>query len=339
MNVQFCTLFTLSPAHGFYTGPSRDFAYGRPADTAALLRNGRLLARELEGTLHVLFEADGDENPLRPIAGSTLRIGMQLLNPNFANFTALPAGFPARRLRYTNQADATVLAPADAVALVPETFAHTLGGAARPVTVALRTEGGTVLGEDTVAADDGRTALSYELPGVPPGALEVEETYPGDVTARTALYLDPELRRRDAAVVVEVTVDAGFYADPPELTVPFAPRMDVLSYYVVAGGHSAQDLDLLSVTDEGAGLDGRDPVAFTKVAGNTLAQPDLEAWMLAPGHENEVLCFRSTAPVARRERGRRRIQLARNGDVLMANLPQPGVERAQADLILHLSKP
>jgi hypothetical protein len=25
--------------------------------------------------------------------------------------------------------------------------------------------------------------------------------------------------------------------------------------------------------------------------------------------------------------------------VLMANLPQPGVERAKADLIIHLSKP
>lgn len=340
MNVQFCTLFTLRPAHGFYAGPCRDFAYVMPAETAALLRNGKLLARELEGTLHVLFEADADENPLKPVSGSTLRIGMQLLNPNFGNFTALPAGFPARRLRYTNQADPGLLAQADSVAFVPETLSHAITDAARPATVVLRTEAGTVLREDEVTADDGRTDLSYALAGVPPGALEVEETFPGDVTALTALYLDPELRQRDAAVVVEVTVDAGFYDAPPELTVPFTPRADVLSYYVVAGGYAPLDRDLLSVTDEGADLDGRDPVAFTRLAWDALDGPgDLDPELLAPGHTEEVLCFRSAAPLPRRERGRRRIQLAKNGEVLMANLPQPGVERAQADLILHLSKP
>jgi hypothetical protein len=51
------------------------------------------------------------------------------------------------------------------------------------------------------------------------------------------------------------------------------------------------------------------------------------------------LLFRSQAPVARRQRGRRKIQLNRNGEVLIEHLPQPGAERATADLIVHLSKP
>jgi hypothetical protein len=338
MNVQFLTLFTLRAVHGFYDGPCRDFGFLVPAETAALLRNGKLLARELDGTLHVLFEASADGDPLRPLPGATLRMGMQLLNPYFGNFTVLPAGFPARRLRYTNAADPGELAPADDFAFVPDTFAHALADDARPATVTLRDGAGTVVREDALGEDDETAALSYDLRGAPTGPLEVEEEYPGPVTETTALYLDPELRGRDAAVVVEVTVHPDFYADAPAFTVPFDARQEVLSYYVVAGGYLPGDLATLTVTDEGAALDGRPPVTFVKTDGEDLVEPDLTASLLAPGGEPVVL-FRSAAELPRRERGRRRIQLSKNGDVLMANLPQPGVERAQADLILHLSKP
>lgn len=338
MNVQFLPLFTLRAAHAFYEGPCRDFAFVLPAETAALLRNGRLLARDLDGTLHVLFEADANGDPRVPIDGATLRIGMQLLNPHFGNFTALPAGFPARRLRYTNGADPETLAAQDHFAFVPDTFSHTLGDEGRPATVTLRDGAGTTLRQDALGEDDETTDLSYDLRGVPTGALELEEAYPGPVTEATALYLDPELRQRDAAVVVEVTVDAGFYAVPPALEVPFAAREEVLSYYVVAHRYAEAELATVTVSDVGAAGDGRPPVTFTKIAWDDLAESDLDPSLLAPGEEEQVLLFRSSAQVPRRERGRRRIQLSKNGDVLMANLPQPGVERAQADLILHLSK-
>lgn len=336
MNVQFLPLFTLRVAHGFYTGACRDFAVAVPADTAAALRSGRLLAREVEGVLHVLFEADGDGNPRVPIPGATLRFGLQLLNPYFANFTVVPPGFPALRLRYTNGADPEVLDREDDVRFVAETFSHALGEEDRPATVTLRDAAGTTVREDEVTAEDGRTAVSYDLRGRPAGALEVEEAYPGPGTATTALYLDPELRQRDAAVIVEITVDEGFYAAAPAFQVDFDARADVLTYYVVVDGYTPDELDSIAVSDQGAALDERDPVTFDRI--ETLAEDDLPASLLASANEQIVL-FRSAAGLPRRERGRRRIQLAKNGDVLMANLPQPGVERAQADLIIHLSKP
>ena len=42
--------------------------------------------------------------------------------------------------------------------------------------------------------------------------------------------------------------------------------------------------------------------------------------------------------MARREKARKRIQLARNTDVIVAQLPQPGPAAATADLVIHLSK-
>jgi hypothetical protein len=338
MNVQFLPLFTLQVAHAYYTGVCRDFALIVPAQTGALMRNGRLLAREVEGVLHILFEADPNGAPRVPIAGASLRLGLQLTNAYFGNVTQLPAGFPAQRLRYTNAADPQALAPAPGFSFVGDTFSHTLTQAGRPVTVTLRDAGGAAVQTDTVTAEDGRTGLSYDLRGRPTGPLTVEEVFPGDVQVDTALYLDAELRQRDAAAVVEITVDEGFYGDPPAFQLAFQAKEEVLSYYVVVNGYTANEFNGLAVADAGFAAESRPQIVFDKIESAGFTAADLPVPLLAPGGERVVL-FRSQAPLARRERGRGRIQLSRQQDVLMANLPQPGVERAKADLIIHLSKP
>ncbi|HEX8430912.1 MAG TPA: hypothetical protein VF625_06470 [Longimicrobium sp.] len=335
MNFHFLPLFTLRVAHGYYTGVCRDVAMVVPAETARLLRNGRLLAREVESVLHVMYEAGDGDDPVVPLGGTTLRFGLQLLNPHFGNFTELPPGFPALRPRLTNAADPRALAAEEGVTFVGETFSYALGDADRPAMVTLRDAAGTALRIDTVTAEDGRTAVSFDARGVAAGPLTVDAEYPGGVNQTAALYLDAELRQREAMAVVEITVDAGFAGDPPAFTVPFTARAEVLSYYLVVDGYSAIDLASLSVSDQGFAEDARAEVTFARI--EPPGPGDLPASLLAPGGE-AVVVFRSQAPLPRRERGRRRIQLSKNGDVLMANLPQPGTERAGADLILHLSK-
>jgi hypothetical protein len=336
MNVQFLPLFTLRVAHGYYTGVCRDFAFIVPPETAARLRSGRLLAREVEGVLHVLYEADDEGDPLVSVAGATLRIGLRLLNPYLGNITQLPAGFPRSRLRYTNAAAPAALAQEAGFTFVADLYSHPLGNAGRPATVTLRDAAGVVLQQDTVTAADGRTAVSYDLRGKPSGPLSVAASFPGPATETAALYLDPELR--DAAAVVEVTVAEAFYGAPPAFQVEMEAREEVLSYYVVVDGYTPVELASLAVSDQGFGEDGRAEVTFQKIDSDDFEDTDLDTTLLAPAGE-EVVLFRSAAGLARQERGRRRIQLSKNGDVLVANLPQPGVERAQADLILHLSKP
>jgi hypothetical protein len=335
MNLRFLPLFTLGVAHGYYTGVCRDLAVVVPGATARLLRGGRLLAREVEGVLHVMYEAGDGDDPIVPFGGVTLRFGLQLLNPHFGNFTELPPGFPALRPRFTNAAAPRALAAAEGVTFVGETFTHALGVADRPATVTLRDGAGTALRTETVTEADGRTEVSFDVRGVAAGPLEVEAEYPGAATETASLYLDAELRQREAVAVVEITLDDDFQGDPPAFTVPFTARAEVLSYYLVVDGYSALDLASLSVSDQGFAEDARAEVTFARIEPPGVG--DLPVSLLAPGGEAVVL-FRSQAPLPRRERGRRRIQLSKNGDVLMANLPQPGTERAGADLILHLSK-
>src|SRR5207253_4685141 len=113
MTTQFKPLFVVSVAHAYYSGNCEDVAFILPADTAQLLRNGKLLAKVLEGKLYILFETDEAGTALVTISGKTLRIGLQLINPFFSNFTTLNANFASSQLLYRNAAVPTALdAPA-----------------------------------------------------------------------------------------------------------------------------------------------------------------------------------------------------------------------------------
>jgi len=52
-----------------------------------------------------------------------------------------------------------------------------------------------------------------------------------------------------------------------------------------------------------------------------------------------LLLFKSTATVARMEKARTKIQLMKSGEAIINNLPQPGQDKTNADLIIPISKP
>jgi hypothetical protein len=337
MNVQFLTLFTVRITHSYYADRCRDFRFLVPPDTARLLRNGRLLAKEREGMLHVLCECDEEGEPRVRLRDATLRIGLQLLNPNFGNFSQTTAGFPASKLLFTNAPDPGVLAEAGSVVFVGSTFAHAPTDAARPVLMTLRDARGAVLATEMLDEGDPRTSVSFDLRGQPAGLLALEEEFT-ESTGTVRYYLDGELRQGDVAGVIEVKVGEDLYADAPQFEIAFQAREEVLRYYLVAKNYTPSDFDLLGVSDAGFADEARPEITFQKVAAADLTGDDLDPALIAGSGERVVL-FRSAGPLPRRERGFRRIQLSKNGDVLIANLPQPGADRATAELIVHLSKP
>lgn len=158
-----------------------------------------------------------------------------------------------------------------------------------------------------------------------------------------ALLLDPanaedaELLREGLFGVVEIDIDAAFYDAPPAFQIAFAARAETLKYYVVARGYTAAQFNQLDVTDVNPDAEPGRPIAFDRVAASAFGGGDLPAALLG-GAGASVALFRSAAPVARREKPRKRIQLARNTEVLVAQLPQPGPAAATADLVIHLSK-
>jgi len=332
MNIQFEILFTVGISHDYYSDGCKDFDFFIPSDTARLLRNGKLVARVREGTLYVLFEAN---EALATLGGKTLRFGLKLLNPFFSHITALTSNsfIPV----YKNSASSGQLNSTGETILAGRLFSHDLANAERPVTVTLKASNGEIMQADAIAETDGRSATVYDLSDADPGFYTVDEAYsPSTVT--TSYYVDSESQAEGVFGIVEVDIHDEFYSDPPDFEIEFAAREEILKYYVVAKNYSETDINQLSIQDAGFTEDQRSEIRFTKVASDAFGSGDIDADLLAD--ENvEVVMFKSQAVVARREKARKKIQLSKNGEVIIPHLPQPGANRVNADLIIQLSKP
>lgn len=150
---------------------------------------------------------------------------------------------------------------------------------------------------------------------------------------------DPELWREGAFAMVELAVAQSFYAAAPAFQIRFAARGEPLRYYVVARGFSSVDLDQLAVQDQTPGAaGGPDEVRFDRIAPAQLTADERARADTLAADGARVLLFRSAAPVARRARSPRQIQLTRGAEPVIERLPQPGKDRGTSDLIVHLSK-
>jgi len=337
MKTQFKTLFEVTVAHPYYRETCEDVAFLIPTGTAQVLRNGKLIAKELEGKLYVLFEAAEGGAALQPIPEQTLRFGLRLLNPFFSNFTKVDASFASSKLVYENTVAPGALDAPTKVQLVGNLFSHILTDAARPVTVTLSDRAGLALQTEEITAAVNRASLSYDLTALPPGGYTIDEQFPGGLT-RNPYYSDAELLQAGVFGVLEVRIDGNFYAAPPHFQIEFDSREETLKYYVVGRHYANADVAQLSVADAGFGEDGRPQINFTKVLSGAFTGDEIPPAFLTDS-SGQVVLFKSQAVVARAEKARKKIQLIKNGEVLIAHLPQPRPEKTNADLVIAISKP
>src|SRR4051794_34457444 len=105
MTTAFARLFALGITHGYYGGPSRDFAFTIPTDTSGMLAGHRMIAREIDGELVVASELNAaGSGPMADAGGARLRFGLRLTNPYFGAFTELAAVLPGTLRLYDNDA-------------------------------------------------------------------------------------------------------------------------------------------------------------------------------------------------------------------------------------------
>lgn len=336
MITRYKTLFSLKVTHDYEGGVCADVGFIVLDDVSRRLSGAGMVAKVVDGVFSVFHAVR--EPPLpgmlaRTIAGETLRIGLVAAGTAFANITD---GFDpaAGVLLYRNGSTPGSLDEPTRVRLGGSLIQYALSRAQRPVTVTVRDAAGRALRTVTVA-DEYEQSIAFDLGDAAPGAFALAEDYAG-ATVYTSHYADSELWRAGAFAVIELRIDASFYAQAPSFTVAFRSRDETMRYYVVARGFSAGDVDQLAVRDAGVG--GRpDEVKFERVAPDRLTADERSQTERLAGDGVRVLVFRSLTAVRRRP-GRKRIQLLRNNEALVENLPQPGRDRATADLIVHLSK-
>jgi hypothetical protein len=337
MTTRFLVLCTLDVTHVYYGGGAcRDFTFVAPADTGAVLRRGRLLMKTLDGRLYILFEADDNDAPLTPIPGAVLRIGLHATNTAFVNFTALTFAPGPEVAVYTNGAGNAQLGAATTAIPTGRLLTRTLTQAARPVTVTVTNAVGPAPATATITAALDRPDVSFDFGAFRPGLYTVTESYPNNVTHAATYYFDPELAREPLVGVVEIAIASAFYANPPSLAIAFDAKAETLKYYVVARDYTDPEFDQIGVSQFVA--QGQPEITFTRKLPAAFAASDLSPALLASGGAKLAL-FHSDAPVKRRAGGYARVQLSRNGEVIISNLPQVTADRTNADVIVHLSKP
>jgi hypothetical protein len=327
-------LFSLEVRHDYFGGTCNGVGFVLPQDAARFVQGAGLLVRVTDGMLNVHYRADPDGRPVLPTAGKTVRIGLVLSDLRVANITEA-FDVTAGVLLYRNRSTPGALDAPTRAALTGPSLSRTLARPTRPVTVSLKeSTGRSLFDRDVTAGNDG---VSFELTGIAPGALTLEEVYADGITT-TLHYLDPELLPESVFGIVEIEIAAAFYTSAPTFTVTFEARRETLRYYVVAKGLSNGDLGLLQVQDNGAGAPGRERVEFVKVAPEQFTEDERSRSQLLESDGAKVVLFRSTATVPRRKSARKRIQLMRNTETLIEHLPQAGESRGAADLIVYLSK-
>jgi hypothetical protein len=336
MMTQFIPLFTLGFTHPYYTADCQDFDFVLARSTAETMKDGKLLAKVLRGKLVLLFEADAAKAPLLTMTGTTLRIGLRLVNPWFGNVTDFNLGFGPSKPLYRNLTAPASLNPALPVTLVGDIFSHALSNASRPVTVILKDAASQNRTIETITSAADRPVISFDLTGGTAGLYSVEEVYTASSVSKN-YYADPEFQGQGIFGIVEIKIDAGFYTAAPNFKIVFTAKQEPLKYYLVAKNYSPADFNMLSISDQGFGEEGRTEITFTKVASGSFTNAEIPLALLNEGGAQVVL-FKS-ATIDRSEKPRRKIQLRKTTDVLITHLPQPGAEKPNSDLIIHVAKP
>ncbi|MEY4764494.1 MAG: hypothetical protein RI907_1167 [Pseudomonadota bacterium] len=337
MNAGFRTLWTLSVSHAFFGGRCDVLRFVVPPATQQVLQAMKARLREAEGQLHVAVEVDEHGVPLVDCTGLTLSFGLQVRDPAFARYTD-PMGVGRGQQAFFTQGASldAIAAQPQSVRVVPPRVSLSPLRTTRPLGLRVQTANGLPRAATTLGPTDASWAWDA-------GSLQglvhlVEEDRPGHVVATQALFVAAGL----AACwgVLQLTVSASQVAAVASgpghtFTLALPARSDVLRYYLLV---KPTDANAFIVTDDRLSVPEVDRLQFTR---HLPPLPDgcLSPDLLDPGHTRQVVLFEANAPLARQARGPQGIGLHRSGEAVIANLPQPGADRNDAQFVVQLSQP
>lgn len=337
MSNTFGILFSVEISHFYYSEACKDLDFIISPENSLQARNGRIIFRLNKGILYALAEKQQDGSPLSTAHGLRFRFGLMLNNPNFIHFTQL--SFPEGSVPYySNQADLSQLDNGKAVYPTGQLFSHKLSGSGRPVTVTLRDTQQNDVFSKVITDPAESDIIPVDLRDYANGLYQLTEKY----TAQTAEFqycIDPALHSSNLFGIVEINVDKSFYTgQPPKFRIVFDSREEILKYYIVGKNYSTADLNSIVVADAGFAEESRPQLLFTRVNQNNFTANDIPPELLT-GTNSKVVLFKSQVTVKRQEKPRKKIQLTKNGDVIIRHLPQPSPEQPSSDMIIQISKP
>jgi hypothetical protein len=334
MNSTFRTVFEFSLLHSFYSDTRCcDFSVSPVNETARVMSNHKILFRNRDHSSTVLIMADDtNTTAARPMTSNgELLFAMRLNSAAFSNFTA---EYPSagKIFLFTNSDDPTIQELTREEISICGTFLSHRVVSNIAVTLTLKDRKGTVLSRTVLPAGSaGEThQFNVKLPG------SDFYTVTEDVTATSyTYYSDRELAATSVFGLIRIINHASSpfaYDGKPNYTITFTPRTRAWLYYVVAPGMSGADISSqLNVVD--VPETGMSPIMFVK----TYPVPvnDKTAALLHKD-TSKVILFSSNQQLAFSQAPRKRIELRKNGTVLINHMPNPDVSAPGPEMFIYV---
>jgi hypothetical protein len=296
------------------------------------LAGAHLLASQSGGQLHILYDADDADLPVQDIAGMELLIGLRLRNPYFEHYTApLPPPVPL----YANATAPRALDAPQGCDLIAHRFEPAVILTQRPLTLSIYRMRSDAL-VWSAQLKDGDNMPTIDMRFWEPGCYRVTQQA-GAETRNRLLVLAPDLAEAGMWGAVRVVIAPEFWTapEPPDFGIGFNARQETLDYYVVAPKTWAGAFDDLSISDTASSS----TLAFNASLQTDTSNDGIAPALLGVPNTSQAILFRSSLPVTRSAAASLHIQLKRNGNTLVKNLPLPGADMPAARFIVHLSKP
>jgi hypothetical protein len=330
--IRFRSLWTIDVRHAFFGDGAEVLEFIVPPATQRALAGAHAIAHEREGVLNVLIEVDEAGQPLSALAGRRFVFGLRPREAVFETVTQPLAVGRGETALWANAAAPNDLDAPRALQLSGAQLRIEPKSAARPLALRLLDEASVERASGSLKAGEEALSLQGSWPN---GEWRIEEAG----TPAGSLYVEPDLAAMRAWGLLVLTVAPAHITSGQAFHLDFAARSDTLRYYVVANAYSQNEFDQVQVQDAGFAAEARAQIVFDKLLPVAFGADHLPTALLDPAGSARVACFQAQAPVVRRLRGPTRLELHRNGEVLIGNLPLPGAQRPDAQFVLHLSKP
>lgn len=334
MTSTFKNIFELALYHDFYKEEKCcDFTLLPVSAAARMMSNHGALFRTKENNAFAVILSDASDTtaarPIRPDV--SLVFAMKLDNYAFSNFTN---EFPSagKIFLFSNNIDPTITElDREEIFLCGNFLQHRIVSNLA-VMLVLKDAGGNELARSSFEAGSSGIAWQFDVKLPANDFYTVTEDVTGDTFT---YYSDKDLLVSGIFGLIRITNHATSpftYDGALSYTISFTSSSRTWRYYVVAPGMSAADitaqLSVVNVPDL-----GMTAIAFTKtypVPANDKTAPTLHK------DTSKIALFASDQQLAFQQVPRKRIELRKNGTVLINHMPNPDVYAPGTEMFIYV---
>lgn len=339
MKIIFDIIATLKISQSYYTGSlSRDFEIFLPPESAKVLQNLKVLPKIKENMLYLLAEKNDSGYIKQPESDTFIYFGLKPVNPYLLNFTVSPEpDIAGQAIFWKTETTGTTLKEFSCF-LCGRYFSYSITGISRPLVLILADLNDREIEKVTIPkAGTGEAEIksfTFDLKNLPFGYYKIK----GD-GADTLFFRQDEIAAANCFGIAEINIKPAYFSRK-DFVISLENKKSKWSYYVIA--KTTSDIAKLSVIDEWTDTDAehRDKINFEKLVKADFAtklDPVKELTAAKIGvPEDRLVVFRSLTEVERKETGYKSIKLKRNGDVLIKDLPNPGLDKSTTEVLIFL---